>query len=156
MIENHDIDEVSLSRTEGSGLTAQPEVSSNASVGTTASSSNTFNNDLTGANIANIANQVLDNARQQATQHIHLSEQKLPLAEAAKEIQNLLKQLEASNPGATEAEKVAHVNDETTPKFKRRVASALKAGSETAIEEFLDNPYVNVGKAIVKGWIKPE
>jgi hypothetical protein len=51
---------------------------------------------------------------------------------------------------------VAYINDETTPSFKRRVASALQAGGETAIEEFLDNPYINVGKAIVKGWIKPE
>jgi len=29
-------------------------------------------------------------------------------------------------------------------------------GGETAIEEFLNNPYVNVAKAIIKGWIKPE
>jgi hypothetical protein len=28
--------------------------------------------------------------------------------------------------------------------------------SKAAIEEFLDNPYVNVGKAVVKGCIKPE
>ncbi|HIK29967.1 MAG TPA: hypothetical protein IGS17_10070 [Oscillatoriales cyanobacterium M59_W2019_021] len=67
-----------------------------------------------------------------------------------------MKQLQQSNPTATDAEKVAYVNDETTPSFKRRVVSALQAGGEVAIEEFLDNPYVNVGKAIVKGWIKPE
>ena len=120
------------------------------------SNSETFNNDLREANIANFANQISENARQQANQHIHLSEQKKTLAEAAAEIQQLLKQLEETNPAATKAEKVAYVNDETTRSFKRRVVGALQAGSEAAIEEFLDNPYVNVGKAIVKGWIKPE
>ena len=59
-------------------------------------------------------------------------------------------------PNATVTDKVAYVNDETTPGFKRRVVGALQAGSEAAIEDFLDNPYVNVVKAIVKGWIKPE
>jgi tRNA C32,U32 (ribose-2'-O)-methylase TrmJ len=84
------------------------------------------------------------------------SEQKQTLANAAEEIQNLLKQLEQVYPNATVTDKIAYVNDETTPGFKRRVVGALQAGSEAAIEEFLDNPYVNVVKAIVKGWIKPE
>lgn len=90
------------------------------------------------------------------TQHIYSAEQKQTLAEAAKEIQNLLKQLEATNPAATEGEKIAYVNDKTTPSLKSRFVGALEAGGEAAIEEFLDNPYVNIGKAIVKGWIKPE
>lgn len=84
------------------------------------------------------------------------SEQKKSLAQAAEEIQQLLKQLQKSNPTATENEQISYVNDETSPSFKRRVAGALQAGGEAAIEEFLDNPYVNVGKAIVKGWLKPE
>jgi hypothetical protein len=84
------------------------------------------------------------------------SEQQQTLANAAEEIQNLLKHLERVYPNATITDKVAYVNDETTPDFKRRVVGALQAGSEAAIENFLDNPYVNVGKAIVKGWIKPE
>lgn len=84
------------------------------------------------------------------------SEQKQTLAEAAAEIQRLLKQLEQTNPSVTEAEKVAYVNDETTPSFKRRVVGALQAGGKAAIEEFLDNPYVSVGKAVLKDWMKPE
>jgi hypothetical protein len=84
------------------------------------------------------------------------SEHKKTLAEAAAEIQQLLKQLEHTNPIATEAEKITYINDETTPSFKRRVVGALQAGGEAAIEEFLDNPYVSVGKAVVKGWMKPE
>jgi hypothetical protein len=112
-----------------------------------------YNNYVSG----NIADQVSHNARQQANQHIHfLSEQEQILAEAAAEIQQLLKQLEKTNPTPTEIQKIVYVNDETTPSFKRRVVGALQAGGESAIEEFLDNPYVNVTKAIVKGWIKPE
>jgi len=97
-----------------------------------------------------------ENARSDNNTFVQQSEQKQTLADAAKEIQQLLKQLDKTNCIATEAQKVAYVNDETTPSFKRRVVGALQAGGEDAIEEFLDNPYVNVGKAIVKGWIKPE
>ncbi|XWK89726.1 MAG: hypothetical protein U7127_06580 [Phormidium sp.] len=89
-------------------------------------------------------------------QKIYNSQERQNLAEAAKEIQQLLKQLEQSNPTATDAEKISYVNDKTTPEFKRRAFSALQAGSEVAIEEFLDNPYVNIGKAIIKGWMKPD
>lgn len=84
------------------------------------------------------------------------SEQKQTLADAAEEIQNLLKYLEQAYPNASVTDKVAYVNDETTPGFKRRIVGALHAGSEAAIEEFIDNPYVNIVKAIVKGWIQSE
>ena len=118
--------------------------------------SETYNNDFRNATIANIANKLVDNARQQANQNIYATEQKQTLIEAAAEIQKLLRQLEESNPNATEVAKIVYVNDETTPSLKRRVAGALQSGGEAAIEEFLDNPYVNVGKAVVKGWIKPQ
>lgn len=76
------------------------------------------------------------------------------LAEAADEIQQLLMQLEKSQPTATEYEKVAYVNDETPLDLKFRVVNALKAGGEAATDTILDNsPYVNVVKAILKGWI---
>lgn len=84
------------------------------------------------------------------------SQQTKPLVEAAAEIQELLKQLEQSNPTANKAQRIAYVNDETTPSFKRRAVSALQAGSESAIEEVLDNSYVNIVKAIIIGWINPE
>lgn len=120
------------------------------------SSSESFSNDLREANVANFANQVSDNARQQANQHIHLSESRRTLAEAAKEIEQLLNQLEQRNPTATELEKVAYVNDETTPSFKRRVAGALQASGETAIDEFiLENKYLKVVKSAIKGWLQP-
>jgi len=76
------------------------------------------------------------------------------LAEAAVEIQQLLMQLEKSNPTATEEEKVAYVNDETPADVKSRVASALKAGSISALDTLVDNsPFSNFAKAIVEGLI---
>jgi hypothetical protein len=91
------------------------------------------------------------------SQNIYQSEQKQTLAEAAAEIQQLLKQLEQTNPSATEAQQIEHINDETTPKFKKRVVGALQATGEAAIDEFvLENKYLKVVKAAVKGWIKPE
>jgi hypothetical protein len=81
-------------------------------------------------------------------------ERRQTLAEAAEEIQELLMQLEKSQPTATEDEKVAYVNDETPLDLKFRVVNALKAGGEAATDTILDNsPYINVVKAILKGWI---
>ena len=81
-------------------------------------------------------------------------ERRQTLAEAAEEIQELLMQLEKSQPTATESEKVAYVNDETPLDLKFRVVNAFKAGGEAATDTILDNsPYINVVKAILKGWI---
>jgi hypothetical protein len=109
--------------------------------------------DFRGATVGSFAETV--HGDQKSIQHIYAPEQKQTLTEAAFEIQRLIKQLEMTNPNATEAEQAAYVNNQTTPKLKQRVVAALQAGSEAAIEEFLDNPYVNVGKAVVKSWIKP-
>ena len=117
---------------------------------------NAYNNDFREATIGNFANQLSDNAKQEANQYFHLTKEEKTLAEALKEIQELLKQLEAGNPTATEAEKIAFLSDQTSPSFKRRVVAALKAAGETSIEEFLDNPYVNVAKATVKGWVQAQ
>ncbi len=84
----------------------------------------------------------------------HGSEKRQTLAEAAAEIQQLLMQLEKSNPSATDAEKVAYVNDETPPALKSRVASAVKVGSEAAIETILDNSaYGSIVRAVFKAWL---
>jgi hypothetical protein len=98
-----------------------------------------------------------DHASQEISQDNYTYEKNQTLAEAAKEIQQLLKQLDESNPTATEAEKVAYINDETTPNFKHRVAGALQASGEAAIDEFiLENKYLKVVKAAIKGWVKPD
>ncbi|NJK69539.1 MAG: hypothetical protein HC941_26150 [Microcoleus sp. SU_5_3] len=68
-------------------------------------------------------------------------------------MQELLIQLEKSNPNATEAEKVAYVNDETPPDLKSRVASVVKVSGEAGMDAILDNsPYVSLAKAIIKAW----
>ncbi|MEH2423813.1 MAG: hypothetical protein V7K48_23775 [Nostoc sp.] len=118
--------------------------------------SDTYNNNFQKPNISNFANEIADNARQQVNQNIYPSEQKQTLADELAEIQRLIKQLEQHNPTANETEKIAYVNDETTPSLKRRIIGALQGLSEAAIEEFLDNSYINIGKAIIKGWIKPD
>jgi hypothetical protein len=116
------------------------------------SSPKTYNNDNRGANIGNFANSVEDNARQQTNQYNYESPEKQSLSEAAIEIQRLLKVLEETNPTATEADQKAFVSAGISPTMKQRAVGALQAGGKAALEEFLDNPYVNVGVAIVEGW----
>ena len=91
----------------------------------------------------------------EVTQNI-LQGEKKSLAEAAAEIQRLLSQLEESNPTTTESEQVSYINVAIKPELKQRAIAALKAGSETAIDEFvLENKFLKVVKAVVKGWLEP-
>lgn len=84
----------------------------------------------------------------------HITRNSQPLNEAATEIQRLLKQLEETNPATNEAEKIAYINIATKPGLKQRVIAALRSGGETAIEELaLEDKYLNIGKAVLKGWI---
>jgi uncharacterized protein YjbI with pentapeptide repeats len=81
--------------------------------------------------------------------------QEQSLSEAANEIQRLLEQLELANPSASLSEKMTYVNIAARQDIKQRAIAALKAGGETAIEEFfLDNKYLKVGKSIIKGWVQ--
>ncbi|WP_254625891.1 hypothetical protein [Nostoc sp. TCL240-02] len=87
--------------------------------------------------------------------NINASERQKTLTESAAEIQRLLKQLEDTNPSASEPEQIAYVNLATKPDFKQRAIGALKEGGEVAIEEFfLENKYLKVGKAVIKGWLQ--
>jgi uncharacterized protein YjbI with pentapeptide repeats len=86
---------------------------------------------------------------------------KQSLDEAAAEIQQLLKQLEETNPTATETEKMivaAKAADEikNNPTLKVRVIAALKSGGTEAFKEAVDNPLVNVLVAIIEGWMQAE
>lgn len=74
------------------------------------------------------------------------------LSEAAAEIQKLLKQLEASNSGATEAEQTAFLNVMISPTRRERFISALKLSGSAAIDEV---PYGSVLKALIEGWQHP-
>lgn len=78
------------------------------------------------------------------------------LKEAAIKIQQLLKQLEETNPTATEEEKRTFITTGMSPEHKNRLISAIKAGTEAGIEALFDNSYINIAMAIIKGWINPE
>ena len=120
------------------------------------SNSEAFKNEIHGGNFANLANQVNDNARQQAKQYNYESPQKQTQAEAAEEIQRLLKQLEETNPCATDSDQITYVNIGAKPEFKEKLIAAVKAGGESAIDEYvLDAKYLKVVKAIIKGWLEP-
>lgn len=74
------------------------------------------------------------------------------LAEAATDIQNLLKQLASSNPSATEAEQVAYLNAMISPTRRKRFIGTLRAGG-AAIDEI---PNGSILKALVEGWQKTD
>lgn len=86
---------------------------------------------------------------------------KQSLDEAAAEIQQLLRQLEETNPSTTEMEKmsiaVKAANEiKNNPTLKARVIGALKSGGTEAFKEAVDNPLVNVLVAIIDGWMQAE
>ncbi|MGK7920109.1 MAG: hypothetical protein AB4080_08920 [Trichodesmium sp.] len=114
-------------------------------------------NNFQGANVGNMANTVRDSAKQQANQHIHLSEQKQSLAESAAEIQQLLEQLSQTKPTTTTAQKMAVVTEvteqiENNPTLKSRVISVLKSGGTEAFKEAINHPLVNILVAAIEGW----
>ncbi|NEQ29627.1 MAG: hypothetical protein F6K04_01290 [Leptolyngbya sp. SIO4C5] len=82
--------------------------------------------------------------------------EKQSLADAALEIQRLLKQLEETNPAATEAEQKAFVTAAIPLTLRQRAVGALQSGGKAAVEELLDNPYVNIAIAVIEGWQSAE
>ncbi|HEY9830293.1 MAG TPA: hypothetical protein V6D26_06930, partial [Stenomitos sp.] len=83
-------------------------------------------------------------------------EQRQTLAEAAAEIQQLLKQLEQSNPTATEIEQKAFLTAVIPPTKRERFVNALQAGGKELFKELIDNMYVNVAVAAIEGWQSAE
>jgi uncharacterized protein YjbI with pentapeptide repeats len=91
------------------------------------------------------------------TQHNYTPEQRQTLAEAAAEIQQLLKQLEQTNPTATEAEQKDYLTTKIIPSTKRqRFVNALQEGGKELFKELMDNIYVNVAIAAIEGWQSAE
>ena len=85
------------------------------------------------------------------TQHNYSPEQQ-SLAEAAAEIRQLLQQLEASNPAATELEQQTFVNLGISPTLKERFFNALQAGWKESIAQFIESKYARVAIALLEGW----
>lgn len=79
------------------------------------------------------------------------------LAEAAKDIQQLLQQLSESNPTNTPSEKMVVVEKaikqiEADPTLRERVIGAMKSGGIEAFKELIDHPLVNILVAALEGW----
>lgn len=87
---------------------------------------------------------------QKSIQHIYnyTPEQRQTLAEAVAEIQQLLKQLEQTNPTATEMEQKAFLTAAIPPTKRQKFVNALQEGGK----ELMDNMYVNVAVAALEGW----
>jgi hypothetical protein len=112
-----------------------------------------YNNNLSNPVIGNFANKINDST-QMSTQNIDtIKSYDDDLPEAIAKIEELLEGFDKIKPAATEIEKIEYVSNETTPNFKRRAAKALLAGGDRAIEEFLDNPYLNIARSIIHGWM---
>ncbi|MEM9214992.1 MAG: hypothetical protein AAGD25_11670 [Cyanobacteria bacterium P01_F01_bin.150] len=107
---------------------------------TTMSESNTGTPkfDLRGAKIAGGVAETVQGDQVGGTQYNYDAPEKQDLAEAAAEIQRLLKQLESTNPAATEADQKAFVSAALPATLKQRAVSALKSGGKTVLEEVLD------------------
>jgi internalin A len=108
--------------------------------------------------IANFANEVKDNARQQANQYNQNAE-KQSLAEAAKEIQDLIEQLSSTYPTETVPAKVSFAGEivkqiDRDPSLSHRLLSASKAGSIAAIGQFLNHPLSSFVIAAIEDWQK--
>ena len=98
-----------------------------------------------------------DHARQKVNITNLTSEQNQNLAEAATEIQELLKQLSKTNSTTTTAEKMAVVTEaakqiENNSTLKTKVINALKAGGTEAFKEAVNHPLVNILVATMEGW----
>ncbi len=88
---------------------------------------------------------------------IHNYAEQLNLAEAAKDIQDLLQQLEETYPVNNNTEKMILVTEavkqiESNPALKLKVIGALKAGGIAAFKELVNNPLVNILLAALEGW----
>ena len=126
-------------------------------IGENNSVNDTFNNDFQGANIANFANKLEGNTRQQAIVNNYSLEQKQSLAEAAVEIQQLLNQLAQTN-SKSESEIVEAVHQEIkrNPTLKARLLGALKAGGLETLKAIFNHPAVSIPAETVKGWLEAE
>lgn len=85
--------------------------------------------------------------------------QKQNLAEAAAEIQTLLKQLEKSYPTDTTTGKMALATEaiaqiENNPNLTTRILSALQVGSLKAFEQFLNHPAASFVVGALEDWQK--
>lgn len=68
------------------------------------------------------------------------------------DFQNIIIQLKQEYPTSDNTDLTLYANKLVQPSLKKRMLRILQVGAESAIEELLDNPYINIGKAILKSW----
>jgi Pentapeptide repeats (8 copies) len=115
------------------------------------SNSEKFTNNFQGANIANFANQINDNARQQSNQHNYGQEENL--ADVATEIKVIIDQISQSYPTNTVASEFIKRIDNNPP-LAQRILSAFNAGSVSALEQFLNHPAASFVINALEDWQK--
>lgn len=89
-------------------------------------------------------------------QNVYAAETKQNLAEAAKEIQDLLYQLSLTNPTSTDVVSAVHQEIRRNPTLKARLISALKAGGLEALKAIFNHPLFSIPAETVKGWLEAE
>ncbi|MGB7440858.1 MAG: hypothetical protein WA919_07310 [Coleofasciculaceae cyanobacterium] len=97
-----------------------------------------------------LANQLLEELQ------LALTWQKKTIAEAAVEIQQLLKQIEEKKPAATEIEKKAFITAAIAPNRREKFLGALQAGWKELLKEFLEHSYLSSGIAVLEEWLEQE
>lgn len=85
--------------------------------------------------------------------------EKQNLAEAAREIQELLKELEKTYPTETTTEKMVLATEtikciENNPNLRKRILSALKTGGVKAFEKLLNHPAASFVVGALEDWEK--
>ena len=83
-------------------------------------------------------------------------EQKQNLAEAAKEIQDLLNQLAKTNPSEATIADTIQQEIKRNPTLKARLVNALKTGGIEALKAIFNNPLVSIPVETVKGFLEAE
>ncbi len=97
--------------------------------------------------------------RDSSTYYENYSQPQQTLAEAAAEIQKLLKQLEQTNPANTTTQQMVVAAEaikriEGDPTWKQRVINAAREGGLAAFEKALDNPVGAFITSAIKGWLE--
>lgn len=117
--------------------------------------SETFNSDLTGANVGNFVNKAQDNASVQSNQYNYTSEEKQNLSEVAGEIQKIFYQLSQNDSTAeVNTTDVIYQEIQSNPTLKNKLQAALKAGGLEALKAIFNHPVFSIPAETVKGWLE--
>jgi HEAT repeat protein len=115
-----------------------------------------INNNFSGANFgaANIANLGGTVNEQKIVQKTEVPKQSL--AEATKEVQDLLNQLAKTNPSEATIADTIQQEINRNPTLKARLVNALKAGGIEALKTIFNNPFISIPVETVKGFLEAE